>query len=261
MVTAIGTPMVPENKMMSGVTWNSKPLAGKLCDFGPINFGKTFISVQIKSSIRGDSMSERTQNIGSKSNHDQKIDPKSKPIALDRVFPSVWVLGITVLLVSLLTVVTGWKVIHLEQERNLLKQQRLLLEKDQEDFKKYMFELPKLRDQHQQLTKMVAHLEGTVAAKQAAMETLSSKAAAVKETLDTANAERTQAESAKKNTAKLCAKIAGKALNLSPLASIAGRGRKNPSKAKKIAENPSEKRKGLYQFCAPPSKTARKSRR
>ncbi len=42
---------------------------------------------------------------------------RTKGGALDQTFPSAWLLGAAILVVVVLTVLSGWKIVNLEQER------------------------------------------------------------------------------------------------------------------------------------------------
>lgn len=78
----------------------------------------------------------------------------------DTAFPSTVIMGLCLVLVVALLGITGWKVLLLDQEREDIRQQRALLERDINVFKQYGGELPQLEKRHGELTASIAQLEG-----------------------------------------------------------------------------------------------------
>ena len=71
---------------------------------------------------------------------DTKRDPKSresnKKSRLDMTFPNIWLLSATVIAVIILMVVSGWKIINVEAERNAVDIERVRIEKDREQLER-----------------------------------------------------------------------------------------------------------------------------
>jgi len=55
---------------------------------------------------------------------------KAKAGALDCVFLPAWLLGGVILIVTSLTVISGWKIVNLESEKAQVQSERRLLERD-----------------------------------------------------------------------------------------------------------------------------------
>lgn len=78
--------------------------------------------------------------------------------ALDSAFPSLALMGFCFLLAIVCIVICAWKIILLEQEQREITQERLLLQRDKDAFMSYGGDLPKLGEEHRQLTLQVASL-------------------------------------------------------------------------------------------------------
>ena len=79
--------------------------------------------------------------------------------ALDRSFPSLFVMGLALALALGLVCVCGWKIFALESEWQELARERLLLERDRDAFLTYGGELPQMTERHRFLAGEVARLE------------------------------------------------------------------------------------------------------
>lgn len=77
---------------------------------------------------------------------------------LDSAFPSLLVMGLCLLFAIACIVFCAWKIILLEQEREEITQQRLLLQRDRDAFLTYGGELPRLTAEHGQLERKVETL-------------------------------------------------------------------------------------------------------
>lgn len=90
----------------------------------------------------------------------------------DTAFPSILLMGMGIILVIALVGITGWKVLLLDQEREAVRQQRIILERDVNAFKQYSGDLPQLEKRHGELTASIAELGGTQKALQQAVDKL-----------------------------------------------------------------------------------------
>ncbi|MDR1658033.1 MAG: hypothetical protein LBT47_10865 [Deltaproteobacteria bacterium] len=79
----------------------------------------------------------------------------------DTAFPSTMLMGVFLLIVVALISVTGWKVLVIEHEREYIRMQTALLERDKNSFKQYSEELPQLEKRYEELTVSVTSLEGS----------------------------------------------------------------------------------------------------
>lgn len=79
--------------------------------------------------------------------------------ALDRNFPSLFVMGLALALALALICVCGWKIFTLEAEWQELGRERLLLERDRDAFLTYGSELPQITERRRFLSEEVSKLE------------------------------------------------------------------------------------------------------
>lgn len=98
--------------------------------------------------------------------------PSMNAARSDTAFPSIAIMGLCVILVTVLLAITGWKVLLLDQEREDIRQQRALLERDINIFKQYGGELPQLEKRHGELAASIAQLEGVQTGVQQAVDNL-----------------------------------------------------------------------------------------
>lgn len=85
--------------------------------------------------------------------------PKDRRPALDSAFPSLTLMAVALFVAIALIVICGWKIILLEEERQDIKHERLLLERDRDAFLTYGSELPQLKDEHRVTTEALAMLD------------------------------------------------------------------------------------------------------
>ena len=78
----------------------------------------------------------------------------------DTAFPSILIMGVGLILVIALIGITGWKVLLLDKEREEVRQQRAILERDINAFKQYSGDLPQLEKRYGELVASIAQLEG-----------------------------------------------------------------------------------------------------
>lgn len=78
---------------------------------------------------------------------DQEII-KRTPSKLDQSFLSIWLLGITAFFAIATMLFCGWRIFLLEGEARELARERLLLERDRDEFLTYGSELPQMSEQH-----------------------------------------------------------------------------------------------------------------
>jgi chromosome segregation ATPase len=121
---------------------------------------------------------------------------KNRASALDFAFPPVWVMGVSVLLVVLMTVLSGWKIVNLEYERAGVNAERKLLEHDKQTYYAIHQELPVLEKRHQDLTREVSDLTGKVQSERTVMESLAIQKDAVLVELEKAKAEAKETQEA-----------------------------------------------------------------
>lgn len=81
----------------------------------------------------------------------------SKP-ALDRAFPSLFVMGLLLAVAIGLIAICSWKVLLLHQEEQDMGEERLLLDRDRDEFLTYGSELPQLKEEHRVNLEQVAIL-------------------------------------------------------------------------------------------------------
>ena len=79
----------------------------------------------------------------------------------DTAFPSTLLMGLCLILVIVLTGVTGTKVLHLDQEREAIQLDRAVLERDINANRQLREELPQLEEQRNRLIIAVTQLEAT----------------------------------------------------------------------------------------------------
>ena len=149
---------------------------------------------------------------------DTKRDPKSresnKKSRLDTTFPNIWLLSATVIAVIILMVVSGWKIINVEAERNAVDIEKVRIEKDREQLERDLHShsailkaLPSLKDEHDNLQTLRDKIIDELQAKQTGLESLETQLKSAQEMLDRAIAERNQAisdeDAARKSYAQL----------------------------------------------------------
>ena len=116
--------------------------------------------------------------------------------ALDRSFMPTWLMGGAVLVVALLSVISGWKIFNMESERAKLESDRRVFERNKKAYKTLLKELPALEENWQALTRKVGELEGNAQGAQARVDSLTTQATAAVAALKKAEAGRIQAEAA-----------------------------------------------------------------
>lgn len=79
-----------------------------------------------------------------------------KKSSLDSAFPSILLMGLCLALAIVCIVICGWKIILLEEEQKEIARERLLLERDRDEFLTYGGELPGMRAEHQRLMEDIA---------------------------------------------------------------------------------------------------------
>jgi chromosome segregation ATPase len=119
---------------------------------------------------------------------------KLKGGALDRTFIPAWLLGSVILVVIILTVLSGWKIVNLEMERVEVASERSLLERDIQAYASIQKELPALEERQQAWTKEFNELEGKVQTARTRLESLTIQAEAEQLSRDKAKAELTTAQ-------------------------------------------------------------------
>lgn len=116
--------------------------------------------------------------------------------ALDQSFIPAWLMGGAVILVVLLTALSGWKIVNLEAERSNVESQRRLLERDKQAYAEIQRELPSLEKREQDLLGAVGELEGKERGARTRYESLTAQGNAAQLEMEKAKAERDQAQAA-----------------------------------------------------------------
>jgi len=124
------------------------------------------------------------------------LEPHNSGSALDRSFFPVWSMGVALILVILLTLLSGWKIINLESERSSVESQRLLLERDKQAYADIQKELPSLERRKQAIISEFSELEGKGRSAQVRYESITVQSNAAQSNLEKALAERDQAQAA-----------------------------------------------------------------
>lgn len=124
-------------------------------------------------------------------------------------FPSVAVMGTAVFVVVLMMVISGWKIVNLEQERARVDIDRRLLERDRLAYSKILEELPGLEDKRQVRIREVAELEGKVQSSRTVLESLTTQKDLARSELDRAKALEREAEEAAKAARDTFANLQG----------------------------------------------------
>ena len=119
---------------------------------------------------------------------------KNKISALDRKFPSVWLIGTGIFLVILLTLWSGWKIVNIERERAHVESERRLLERDKEAYEKILKELPELEDRQQDLFRELSDQQGKVKNAKTILENLNTQVKAAHYELERAKTESNEAK-------------------------------------------------------------------
>lgn len=127
--------------------------------------------------------------------------------ALDRAFPSPWLIGGLIFFVVVLSVLSGWKIVNLGRERAILDSERKLLERDKKAYSSILKDLPQMEQKKQALQTALADLQGQVDALNIRSKSLRIKTQSTREELERAKAERTEtveaASAARKEYTKL----------------------------------------------------------
>ncbi len=137
-----------------------------------------------------------TKPINSIESETPKGKKRNRASTLDFAFPPIWVMGVAVLLVVLMTVLSGWKIVNLEYERADVKAERKLLEHDLQTYHAIRQELPVLEKRHQDLTREVSDLLGKVQSERTVMDSLAIQKDAVLVELEKAKAEAREVQEA-----------------------------------------------------------------
>lgn len=119
---------------------------------------------------------------------------------LDGLFPSGWVLAAAVLLIVVSMVLSGWKIVNLEQEKQEVSIARILLEKDRQQLEidiatheKILKELPGIKTQTDDLSRQKNALIGEVNAARKQLEDLNNLKQEALDRLNQAAAEQSHA--------------------------------------------------------------------
>ena len=72
----------------------------------------------------------------------RKPGSKQGGSSLDRAWPPVWIMAITVGVVIVLTVVLGWKIVNLDQEKAMVEKEKSILDRDKKSYSMLLKELP-----------------------------------------------------------------------------------------------------------------------
>ncbi len=85
-------------------------------------------------------------------------DAMTNPVFLDKCFPSLTLIGGMIAVLMLLFILSGWKVVKIEQEQRLLAVERSSLAKDRDQldydlktYKEILGQLPELQRQRQDI--------------------------------------------------------------------------------------------------------------
>ena len=98
-------------------------------------------------------MTESQNNTPEMQNKDVTSKPpnKRKGSALDRGFPTGFVLIVLVILIIVLQGISAWKVMNLDNERADLEKRKALFEKEKKDYEYLSIKLPSLRSERYEL--------------------------------------------------------------------------------------------------------------
>lgn len=108
-------------------------------------------------------------------NRNKRSPLKRKGAALDRTFPPLWLMGGIVLVVIILTLLSGWKIVNLEKERTDVVTQRKLLDRDKKAFAALRQELPVLEARQEALIRENNDLKGLINSHTARLESLKTR--------------------------------------------------------------------------------------
>ncbi|MCJ7806672.1 MAG: hypothetical protein MUP57_03895 [Clostridia bacterium] len=110
-------------------------------------------------------MTESQNNTPEMQNKDVTSKPpnKRKGSALDRGFPTGFVLIVLVILIIVLQGISAWKVMNLDNERADLEKRKALFEKEKKDYEYLSIKLPSLRSERYELNTEIPGLKGIVA--------------------------------------------------------------------------------------------------
>ena len=143
-----------------------------------------------------------TDSENSKSDSKSRVGFKSN--RLDLAFPHVWLLSGVVISIIILMVVSGWKIVNVEAERQSVAMERVRIEKDREQLKinlqsheTILKELPSLEHKNDEFRTLIYQLSGELKAKQTKLDSLKTQLTSAQESLDRAIAERGKAVSEK----------------------------------------------------------------
>ena len=139
---------------------------------------------------------------------------KSTRGALDRSFPPVWIIAIVIFVIVILTIISGWKIFNLEQERHHLVQLRYQIETDRQllgrdlaAHSEILKQLPTLENRHNDFSAKILSLEGQIRAANLTYEGLQASITTSEELLSRAKTQKrldeTAASTARKELASL----------------------------------------------------------
>lgn len=138
---------------------------------------------------------------------------KKAASALDRSFPSVWLFSGAILLVIVLTVLSGWKIINLEHERNQIIFENRLLEQKVQSHSEILKQLPLLESRQNNLKVQVDDLEGKLKAARAEKDSMQIQASEAAERHAKANSQRQIDEEAANAARKELANLQSEIMN------------------------------------------------
>lgn len=139
----------------------------------------------------------------------------------DTAFPSIFFMGLCLISVIALVGITGWKVLLLDQEREEIRRDRAILERDINAFKQYSGELPQLEKRYGELTASVTQLEGTQKGLQEAVDKLAQQRQALAEESARLSGENTELTSRIKAVRTELGQVQAELANAKPLTATA----------------------------------------
>lgn len=139
----------------------------------------------------------------------------------DTAFPSIFFMGLCLISVIALVGITGWKVLLLDQEREEIRRDRAILERDINAFKQYSGELPQLEKRYGELTASVTQLEGTQKGLQEAVDKLAQQRQTLAEESARLSGENTELTSRIKAVRTELGQVQAELANAKPLTATA----------------------------------------
>jgi chromosome segregation ATPase len=124
-------------------------------------------------------------------------------------FPSILLMGAALFLVVLMIILSGWKIVNLDNERTSIDTQRRLLDRDRLAYDKILQELPGLEDRRQNLIRENNELDGKVQSSRTTHESLTTQNNAARSDLDKAKASSNEAQEVAKAARDSYASIQG----------------------------------------------------